>query len=34
MADKYVVTPSGQKRMRQSTAGWKLLVRFKNGSEE
>ena len=34
MADKYIVTKSGQRRMRKSTTGWKLLVQFKNSSEE
>ena len=34
MADKYITTKSGQRRMRKSTTGWKLLVQFKNGSEE
>ena len=31
--DKCVCTNSGQKRLRQTTAGWKLLVRCKDGSE-
>ena len=34
MADKYLITKSGQRRMRKSTVGWKLLVQFKNGTEE
>ena len=34
MADKYVMTKSNQRRMRKSTVGWKLLVQFKNGTEE
>ena len=34
MSDKYITTPSGQRRMRKSTAGWNLLVQFKNGREE
>ena len=31
---KYVVTQSGQRRLWKSTVGWKLLVRWKNGTEE
>ena len=34
MKDKYVYTKSGQKRLRTSTRGWKLLVSWKNGTEE
>ena len=34
MADKYIYTKSGQKRIRQSTAGWKLLILWKDGSEQ
>ena len=30
----YVYTKSGQRRHRQTTQGWKLLVRFKDGSEQ
>ena len=26
-SDKYTVTRSGRRRLRQTTAGWKLLVR-------
>ena len=33
-ADKYIMTKSGQRRLRKSTAGWKLLVAWKDGSEE
>ena len=29
----YVVTRRGQKRLRITTCGWKLLVRWKDGSE-
>ena len=29
----YVVTCCGQKRLRIATCGWKLLVRWKDGSE-
>ena len=31
--EKYVYTRSGNKRLRKSTAGWKLLVRYKDGQE-
>ena len=31
--DKYVYTEYGKKRLRQNTAGWKLLVRYIDGSE-
>ena len=31
--DKYVVTRRGQRRLRKTTVGWKLLVRWKDGSE-
>ncbi len=31
--DKYLTTPSGQKRMRKTTVGWTLLVRWADGSE-
>ena len=30
----YVTTKSGQKRLRKSTKGWKLLVAWKDGSEQ
>jgi hypothetical protein len=33
IADKHVVTRSGQKRLRKTTIGWKLLVKWKDGSE-
>ena len=32
-SDMYVVTQQGQKRMRKTTQGWKLLVKWANGSE-
>jgi hypothetical protein len=32
-SEMYVVTKGGQKRMRQTTQGWKLLVHWKDGSE-
>jgi hypothetical protein len=32
-ADMYVVTNRGQKRMRNTTQGWKLLVHWADGSE-
>ena len=31
--DMYVVTRRGQKRLRITTSGWKLLVQWKDGSE-
>jgi hypothetical protein len=31
--DNDVVTRRGQKRPRKTTCGWKLLVRWKDGSE-
>ena len=30
----YIHTKSGQRRLRQSTAGWKLLVSFRDGAEQ
>ena len=33
LADKYLVTRSGQRRMRKTTKGWKLLVKWRDGSE-
>ena len=32
--DLYVVTKNGQRRMRKTTCGWKLLVKWKDGSEQ
>jgi hypothetical protein len=32
--DMYIQTKSGQRRIRQTTIGWKLLVLWKDGSEE
>ena len=32
-ADKYVYTKSGQKRLRKTTTGWDLLVKWKDDSE-
>ena len=34
MDDMYVTTKSGNRRMRQTTNGWKLLVQWKDGSEQ
>ena len=34
MEDKYLTTKSGQRRLRMSTRGWKILVRWKDESEE
>ena len=31
--DKYITTHSGQKKLRKTTTGWKLLVKWKDGSE-
>ena len=33
-ADMYVHTKSGQRRLRQTTSGWSLLILWKNGEEE
>ena len=32
-ADKYITTGRGQRRLRKTTAGWKLLVEWKDQSE-
>lgn len=32
MEQKHILTKSGQRRFRKSTIGWKLLVRFRNGT--
>jgi len=32
MADKYIYTKTGTKRMRQTTVGWKFLVEWANSS--
>jgi hypothetical protein len=32
-SEKWVVTKRGNRRLRRSTAGWKLLVQWKDGSE-
>ena len=32
-SDKYLTTPSGQKRLRKTTVGWKLLVKWADGSK-
>jgi hypothetical protein len=34
MANKYFVTKTGTKRMRQTTVGWKFLVEWANGSRQ
>ena len=31
--DKYITTGRGQRRLRKTTAGWKLLVKWKNQSK-
>ena len=33
LADKFVVTRRGQRRLKQTTKGWSLLVAWKDGSE-
>ena len=33
-SDMYIYTKSGQRRLRQTTIGWKLLVLFRDGSEQ
>ena len=32
-ADKYITTGRGQRRLRKTTAGWMLLVKWKDQSE-
>ena len=32
MADTYIVMKNGTKHMRQTTVGWKFLVKWVNGS--
>jgi hypothetical protein len=34
MADKYIITRTGTKRMRQTTQGWKFLVQWANGTRQ
>ena len=34
MEDKYVTTRTGTRRLRETTIGWKLLVKWKDGSEQ
>ena len=34
MADKYITTTTGTRRMRQTTVGWKFLVEWANGSRQ
>ena len=31
--DKYLTTPFGQKKMRKTTVGWSLLVKWADGTE-
>ena len=33
MTNKYVITRTGTRRLRKTTTGWKLLVRWRDGSE-
>ena len=32
-SDKYIATRRGQRKLRKTTCGWKLLIRWKDGSE-
>ena len=32
--DMYITNKSGRRRLRQSTLGWELLTRYKDGSEQ
>jgi hypothetical protein len=34
MADKYIVSRNGTKRIRQTTVGWKFLVKWTNGGRQ
>ena len=34
MNDKYIITKNGNKRMRKSTIGWSILVKWKDESEQ
>ena len=33
-ADKYLITKKGNRRLRKTTVGWKILVRWKDGTEQ
>ena len=33
-ADKYAITKGGSKRLRKTTIGWKMLIRWTDGNEE
>ena len=33
-SDKYVATRRGQRKLRKTTKGWKLLIKWKDGSEQ
>jgi hypothetical protein len=33
-SDKFITTKSGSRRLRKSTVGWKLLIRWKDASEQ
>jgi hypothetical protein len=33
MDDKYLITPTGQRRLRKTTQGWSFLVAWKDGTE-
>ena len=34
MADKYILSRNGTKRIRQTTVGWKFLVEWTNGGRQ
>ena len=34
MADKYITTQTGMKRMKQTTVGWSVLVKWGDGSQQ
>ena len=34
MNDMYVTTKSGKRQMQQTTNGWKLLIQWKDGSQQ
>ncbi len=34
MADKYITTRTGTRRMRQTTVGWSFLVKWGDGSQQ
>ena len=32
--DLYVITKSGRRRIKHTTSGWKILIQYKDGSEQ